>query len=168
MCICWASLLAQTVKHRPAMQETWVPSLDREDPLEEGVASYSSILAWRILANSLWGGNELDTTEQLSGEGNGNPLQRSCLERIRDGHRLKRLSMHACTGEGNGNPLHCSCLENPRDRGAWWAAVYGAAQSRTWLKRLSSSSRATKQAQCVSVSPRLLIYLPLPSPCSPW
>ena len=42
-------------------------------------------------------------------------------------------------GEGNGNPLQCSCLENPRDRRAWWAAVYGAAQSQTWLKRLSSS-----------------------------
>ena len=34
-------------------------------------------------------------------------------------------------GEGNGNPLQCSCLENPRDWGAWWAAVYGVAQSRT-------------------------------------
>ena len=34
-------------------------------------------------------------------------------------------------GEGNGNPLQCSCLENPRDGGAWWAAVYGVAQSRT-------------------------------------
>ena len=44
------------------------------------------------------------------------------------------------TGEGNGNPLQCSCLENPRDGGAWWAAVYGVAQSRTRLKRLSSSS----------------------------
>ena len=43
-------------------------------------------------------------------------------------------------GEGNGNPLQCSCLENPRDGGAWWAAVYGVAQSRTRLKRLSSSS----------------------------
>ena len=43
-------------------------------------------------------------------------------------------------GEGNGNPLQCSCLENPRDRGAWWAAVYGLAQSQTQLKRLSSSS----------------------------
>ena len=42
--------------------------------------------------------------------------------------------------EGNGNPLQCSCLENPRDGEAWWAAVYGVAQSRTWLKRLSSSS----------------------------
>ena len=42
--------------------------------------------------------------------------------------------------EGNGNPLQCSCLENPRDRGAWWAAVSGVTQSRTRLKRLSSSS----------------------------
>ena len=44
-------------------------------------------------------------------------------------------------GQGNGNPLQCSCLENPRDRGAWWTAVYGVAQSRTRLKQLSSSSR---------------------------
>ena len=42
--------------------------------------------------------------------------------------------------QGNGNPLQCSCLENPRDRGAWWAAVYGVAQSWTRLKRLISSS----------------------------
>ena len=46
----------------------------------------------------------------------------------------------SCVGEGNGNPLQCSCLENPRDGGAWWAAVYGVAQSRTRLKRLSHSS----------------------------
>ena len=43
-------------------------------------------------------------------------------------------------GEGNGNPLQCSCLENPRDGGAWWAVIYGVAQSRTRLKWLSSSS----------------------------
>ena len=43
-----------------------------------------------------------------------------------------------CTGEGNGNPLQCSCLENPRDGGAWWAATYGVAQSRTRLKWVSS------------------------------
>ena len=42
-------------------------------------------------------------------------------------------------GEGNGNPLQYPCLEDPRDGGAWWAAVYGVAQSRT-LKQLSSSS----------------------------
>ena len=46
----------------------------------------------------------------------------------------------SCTGEGNGNPLQCSCLENPRGSRAWWAAVCGVAQSRTGLKRLSSSS----------------------------
>ena len=55
----------------------------------------------------------------------------------------ERLHFHfslSCIGEGNGNPLQYSCLENPRDRGALWAAVYGVAQSRTRLKRLSSSS----------------------------
>ena len=49
----------------------------------------------------------------------------------------------SCIGEGNGNALQSSCLENPRDGGAWWAAVYGVAQSRTRLKRLSSSSSST-------------------------
>ena len=49
----------------------------------------------------------------------------------------------SCTGKGNGNPSQCSCLENPRDGGAWWAAVYGIAQSQTQLKRLSSSSKNT-------------------------
>ena len=62
-----------------------------------------------------WGHEESDTTERL--------------------HFHFSLS---CIGEGNGNPLQCSCLENPRDGGAWWAAVYGVAQSRTRLKRLSS------------------------------
>ena len=50
-----------------------------------------------------------------------------------------------CIGGGNGNPLQCSCLENPMDRGAWWAAVYGVAQSWTRLKRLSSSSSSSLQ-----------------------
>ena len=59
----------------------------------------------------------------------------------------ERLPFHfslSCLGEGNGNPLQCSCLENPRDGGAWWAAVYGVAQSRTRLKWLSSSSSSSK------------------------
>ena len=73
---------------------------------------------WRSLVGcSPWGCEELDTTERL--------------------HFHFSLS---CIGEGNGNPLQCSCLENPRDRGPWWAAVYGVTQSRTRLKRLSSSS----------------------------
>ena len=64
-----------------------------------------------------WGHEESDTTERL--------------------HFHFSLS---CIGEGNGKPLQCFCLENPRDGGAWWAAIYGVAQSRTWLKQLSSSS----------------------------
>ena len=46
----------------------------------------------------------------------------------------------SCIGDGKGNPLQCSCLENPRDSRAWWAAVYGVAQSRTQLKWLSSNA----------------------------
>ena len=60
----------------------------------------------------------------------------------------ERLHFHfslSCIGEGNGNPLQCSCLENPRDGRAWWAAIYGVTQSRTWLKRLSSSSSNDKK-----------------------
>ena len=55
-----------------------------------------------------------------------------------ESYTTARLHFHfslSCIGEGNGNPLQCSCLENPRDGGAWRAA-----QSRTRLKRLSSSS----------------------------
>ena len=70
-----------------------------------------------LVGCSPWGREESDTTERL--------------------HFLFSLS---CIGEGNGNPLQSSCLENPRDGGAWWAAVYGVAQSRTRLKRLLSSS----------------------------
>ena len=69
----------------------------------------------------------------------------------------ERLPFHfslSCIGEGNGNPLQCSCLENPRDRGAWWAAVYGVAQSRTRLKRLSSSSSSGRE-YLDSLSPRV-------------
>ena len=77
-----------------------------------------------------------------SGEGNGTPLQYSCLGSLRVGHNWA-TSFHfslLCIGEGNGNPLQCSCLENPRDGKAWWAAVYGVAQSRTRLKWFGSSS----------------------------
>ena len=90
-------------------------------------------------------------------EGNGTPLQYSCLEKshgwrglvgcspwgLEESDMTEHLHFHfslSCIGEGNGNPLQCSCLENSRDGGAWWAAVYGVAQSPTWLKRLSSSS----------------------------
>ena len=75
-----------------------------------------------LVGCSPWGCDESDTTENL--------------------HFHFSLS---CMGEGNGNPLQCSCLENPRDWGAWWAAVYGVAQSRTRLKWLSSSSSSSRE-----------------------
>ena len=62
-------------------------------------------------------------------------VESDTTDRLRFHFSLSRI------GEGNGNPFQRSCLENPRDRGAWWAAVYGAAQSWTRLKRLSSSRR---------------------------
>ena len=73
---------------------------------------------WRSLVGyNPWGHKESDTTERL----------------------LFHFSL-SCIGEGNGNPLQYSCLENLRDGGAQWAAFYGVTQSRTGLKRLSSSS----------------------------
>ena len=70
----WASLLAQTVKNLVAMRETWVQSLGWEDSLEEGMATHSSILAWRIPMDrgawqatySPWGHKESDNTERMS------------------------------------------------------------------------------------------------------
>ena len=65
----------------------------------------------------------------------------------------ERLHFHfslSCTGEGNGNPLLYSCLANPRDGGAWWATVYGVAQSRTLLKWLSSSSSSSSGSNRLS------------------
>ena len=96
--------------------------------------------------------------DSIFGEGNGTPLQYSCLENPIDGgawwaavHGVAksqtRLHFHfslSCIGEGNGNPLQCSCLENPRHRGAWWAAGYGVAQSWTRLKGLSSRRQHIK------------------------
>ena len=66
-----ASLVAQRLKCLPPMQETWVQSLDWEDPLEKEMATHSSILAWRIpgtgslVGYSPWGRKESDMTERL-------------------------------------------------------------------------------------------------------
>ena len=90
---------------------------------EKAMAPHSSTFAWKIPWTEepgrlqSMGSLESDMTEQL--------------------HFHFSLS---CIGEGNGNPLQCSCMENPRDGVAWWAAIYGVAQSWTRLKRLRSSS----------------------------
>ena len=85
----------------------------------------------------LWGRIESDTTERL--------------------HFHFSLS---CIGEGNGNPLQCSCLENPRVGGAWWAAIYGVAQSRTRLKRLSSSSSSKWKRESASLLDKCVLDEP--------
>ena len=81
---------------------------------EKEMAPHCSTLAWKVpwhrslVGCSPWGLEESDGTQRL-------PFHFSL----------------SYIGEGNGNPLQCSCLENPRDGGAWWAAVYGVAQSQT-------------------------------------
>ena len=90
---------------------------------EKAMAPHSSTLAWKIP----W----MEESGRLQSMGS-----------LRVGHNW--VTSLSCIGEGNGNPLQCSCLENPRDGGAWWAAIHGVAQSRTRLKRLSSSSLAAR------------------------
>ena len=86
---------------------------------EKAMAPHSSTLAWKIP----W----MEEPGRLQSMGS-RRVRHDCAT------SLSRI------GEGNGNPLQCSCLENPRDGGAWWASVYGVAQSQTRLRRLSSSS----------------------------
>ena len=106
------SLVLETVKNPPVMQETWVLSLGGEDSLEKGMATHSSILAWRIP----W-------TEELG------RLQSSRVEnswtRLSDQH----FHFHFTFTIGSGNPLQYSCLENP------WTEKPGGVQS-TGLQRV--------------------------------
>ena len=101
----WASLVAQMVKNPPAMQETWVWSLGWEDALVEGMATHSSILAWRIPKDrgasrpAVHGIAESDTTERLS------TAQHST--------RIQKRSCMGTAGRVNGGPLH-SILSPPR------------------------------------------------------
>ena len=85
----------------------------------------------------------------LPGKSHGRRSLEGCSPRgLKELDTTERLHFHfslSCIGEGNGNPLQCSCLENSRDGGAWWAAVSGVAQSRTRLKRLSSSSSSMRK-----------------------
>ena len=85
------------------------------------MAPHSSTLAWKI-----------PSTEE--------PGRLQSMGLLRIGHNWATSLSLSCIGGGNGNPPQCSCLENLRDGGAWWADIYGVAQSRTQLKQLSSSS----------------------------
>ena len=88
---------------------------------EEAMAPHSSALAWKT-------------------PGTGEPGGLQSMRSLRVRHDWATSLPLSRIGEGNGNPLQCSCLENPGDGGAWWAAVSGITQSRTRLKRLSSST----------------------------
>ena len=108
--------------------------------MEKAMATHSSTLAWKIP----W-------TEEPGG------LQ--SMGSLRVGHNWATSLSHI--GEGNGNPLQCSCLENPRDGGAWWAAVSEVAQSRTRLKRLSSSSSSKPKIYKLALRATVASYLSL-------
>ena len=103
----------------------WITSWVVLDSVSENaMATHSSTVAWEIPWTEEPGG------VQYTGS-------------LRVGHDW--ATSLSCIGEGNGSPLQCSCLENPRDGGTWWAAVYRVAQSRTRLKRLSSSSSSSRR-----------------------
>ena len=101
----------------------WATDMSLSKPLEKAMAPHSSTLAWKIP----W----MEEPGRLQSMG---------LQRVRHDWATSLSLFTFMLGEGNGNLLQYSCLENPRDGGAWWAAVYGVAQSQTRLKRLSSSS----------------------------
>ena len=134
------------------MQETWVPSLGWEDPLEEGMATHSSILAWRILMDrgaqwaiySPWGYKESDMTEQLSTT-----------------HNVYVNIIHICSFLDSFSLCYykilsilcymvCPC---------WFSNLFHrVTKSWTWL-----SNWAHTYIQCVSINPKLLIYPSLPT-----
>ena len=87
------------------------------------MAPHSSTLAWKIP----W-------TEEPGGLQSMGSIESDTTERFHFHFSLSRI------GEGNGNPLQCSCLENPGDGGAWWAAVYGVARSRTRRSDLAAAA----------------------------
>ena len=107
-----------------SMNEEWLNTKSlKSEMFKKTMAPHSSILAWK----TPW-------TEEPG------RLQPMGSLRVRHDWATSLSLFTFMIGEGNGNPLQCSCLENPRDGGAWWAAVYGVAQSWTRLKQLSNSS----------------------------
>ena len=124
------------------------------------MATHSNILTWKIPWTDEHGGLQsmarvLERRRQwhptpvlLPGKSHGRRSLVGCrLGGCTESDTTEQLHFHfslSCIGDGNGNPLQCSCLDNPRDGGASWAAVYGVAESRTRLKRLSSSSSKRK------------------------
>ena len=120
----WVSLVAQLAKNLPAVQETPVRFLGQEDSPGEGI-SYP--LQYSGLENSMdyivYG--IAKSQIQLS------DFHFHALEKEMATHSSVLAWRIPRPWDSPGNPLQCSCLENPKDWGAWWAAVYGVAQSQT-------------------------------------
>ena len=153
-----ASLVAQMVKSLPEMQETQVWSLGQEDPLEKGMATHCSILAWRVPWTEEPGGLQSVRSQTVRHNWATNNFtfirsdifqvvkwQKINSEQLKKKGKKKLWATGSSSnilirhlgrspGGGHGNPQQYSCLENPNgQRGAWWATVHGVAKSRTWL-----------------------------------
>ena len=116
MCEMKISLLYQQTRNVTAISNFWSPNVNESSQNWDPVESHSLM----VIAEYLGVMQEVATCNSL--------------------RWTREPNLAPDSWEGNGNPLQCSCLENPRDGGAWWAAVYWVAQSRTRLKGLSSSS----------------------------
>ena len=121
-----ASLVSQSVKSLPAMPETWVQSLGREDPLEKEMATHSSILAWRIpwTEEPSWllsrGSQRVDVTFRFF-------VWASLLAQL-----VKNLPARQETwvqSLGREDPLEKEMATHSMDRGAWWATIHGVTRS---------------------------------------
>ena len=124
-------------------QETWVGSLGQEDPLEEEVATHSSILAWGIPWTEEPGRLESVGSRRVGRDGSYLAhMHLFLLTGFPGGSVVKKPRASAenvgsvpglgsSAGEGNGNPLQYSCLGNSVARGAWWATVHGVAKNQT-------------------------------------
>ena len=108
-----------------------------------------AILKLQTITQGNWRRRWRPTLVLMPGKSRGRGSLVGCSPRGRtESDTTERLHFHfspSCTGEGDGNPPQCSCLEDPRDGGAWWAAIYGVAQSRTRPRRLSGGSSQRKQ-----------------------
>ena len=140
ICVClnnlkmWKSWLKTQLRKKTKIMASGPITSWQIDGETAGTVTDSSTLAWKIP----W----MEEPGRLQAMGS-----------LRVGHDwATSLSLFTFMHWRNGNPLQCSCLENPRDGGAWWAAVYGVAQSWTRLKWLSSS---TKSLQMVTAAMKL-------------
>ena len=126
------ALQADTLTSEPLGKSTLT------NPIRTPVLRYICVVGYVCVDILLWRKQWHPTPVLLPGKSHGQRSQVGYSPRgPKESDTTERLHFHfslSCFGKGNGNPLQCSCLESPRDGGAWWAAVYGIARSRTRLK----------------------------------